>query len=67
MTPEAWCLLGTSILTALALSRVLSIGRESALQNARLAEEQADSIRRQREAVISELEMARSDVVEVGE
>lgn len=67
MTPEAWCLLGTSTLTALALSRVLSIGRESALQNARLAEEQAESIRRQREAVISELEMARSDVVEVGE
>ena len=62
MRPETWCLLGTSAITALAIARMLATGRESVLLAARQAEEDAESIRIQREAAYAELERATSDV-----
>lgn len=62
MQLETWCLLGTSAMTALVISRTLATGREAALMAARQAAEEAEAIRKQREAVFEEMARASSDV-----
>jgi hypothetical protein len=67
MTPDSWCLIGTSAITAIVVGRLLATGRESALLTDQLAKEEAELIRRQRDAVIAEMDFARSDVQPVGD
>ncbi|MCB9852994.1 MAG: hypothetical protein H6819_07855 [Phycisphaerales bacterium] len=49
-------------MTALVISRTLATGREAALMAARQAAEEAEAIRKQREAVFEEMARASSDV-----
>lgn len=62
MALEIWCLWGTAVVTALVAARVLATGRESVLMAEAEAAELEQALKRQREAVIAELERASSDV-----
>lgn len=62
MQLETWCLVGTSAITALAISRTLATGREAALMAASQAEEEAAAVQQQHEAVHAEMARASSDV-----